>query len=465
MLAFLYFDSLTQHLARSLEFMPLLLVCGISSLLFFCVVMVQSRSKDSTKESPSKGVETALSVSFKDIEQARENIRRYIHETPCAYSERLSSMTDCKLSLKLENLQMTASYKERGSLNKILNLTKKEREAGVIAASAGNHAQGVAYAAMRQGIRATIVMPETTPLAKIRGTMEFDAEVILYGSGYDDAFGKAMELQQEHGYSFIHAFDDPLIIAGQGTVGLELLEQNPYVDTVVVPIGGGGLIAGIAVAMKEINPKIRLIGVEAEQVPSMLTSVRNGRITEVERASTIADGIAVAKVGKYPFPIVQKYVDDIVTVSEEEIANAIMILLEREKTLVEGSGAAGFAAVYNKKIPNIDGKRVAVVITGGNIDITILSKILERGLAKDGRLANLKVIVPDKPGSIAEVAAIVAKHRGNILNIAHDRVFTAASLRETEVEFLLETKGHAHVKEIVQEISEKNYQVKVGKPA
>lgn len=407
----------------------------------------------------------SITVGFKDIENAREAIRRYVHVTPCEMSDRLSMMTGCKLHLKLENLQMTASYKERGSLNKILRLTDKERKAGVIAASAGNHAQGVAYAAQRNGIKATIVMPETTPLAKVRGTQEFNAEVILHGSSYDDAFGRAMELQKEHGYSFIHAFDDPLIIAGQGTVGLELLEQNPYLDTVIVPVGGGGLIAGIAIAMKEINPKIRLIGVEAEQVPSMKTSVAKGKITEVERASTIADGIAVAKVGRHTFPIVQKYVDDIVTVNEEEIANAIMILLEREKTLVEGSGAAGFAAVYNHKISGIDGKRVAVVVTGGNIDITILSKILERGLAKDGRLASLKVIVPDKPGSIAEIAAIVAKHRANILNIAHDRVFTAASLRETEIEFLLETKGHAHVQEIVQEIAERKFHVKLEKPA
>jgi threonine dehydratase len=413
--------------------------------------------------SGSSSVASTLSVTFKDVENAREAIRRYVYETPCAYSERLSSMTGCKLYLKMENLQMTASYKERGSLNKILNLTDKEKQAGVIAASAGNHAQGVAYAAHRNGIKATIVMPETTPLAKVRGTEEFSANVIFHGSNYDDAFSLAMELQAAHGYSFIHAFDDPVIIAGQGTVGLELLEQNPYLDTVVVPIGGGGLIAGIAIAMKQINPKIRLIGVEAEQVPSMLTSVRAGKIVEVERASTIADGIAVAKVGKYCFPIVQEYVDDIVTVSEEEIANAIMVLLEREKTLVEGSGAAGFAAVYNGKIPNIEGKRVAVVLTGGNIDITILAKILERGLAKDGRLANLKVIVPDKPGSIAELAAIVARNRANILNISHDRVFTSASLRETEVEFLLETKGSDHVQEIVRDIAAQHFNVKIDR--
>ncbi len=417
------------------------------------------------KATESSALALPITVSFKDIETARDAIRRYVYETPCAASERLSNMTGCKLSLKLENLQMTGSYKERGSLNKILRLSDKERKAGVIAASAGNHAQGVAYAAQRNGIKATIVMPETTPLAKVRGTQEFNAEVILHGSSYDDAFARAMELQREHGYSFIHAFDDPLIIAGQGTVGLELLEQNPYLDAVVVPIGGGGLIAGIAIAMKEINPKIRIIGVEAEQVPSMKASVAAGKITEVERASTIADGIAVAKVGKHTFPIVQKYIDEIVTVNEEEIANAIMVLLEREKTLVEGSGAAGFAAVYNHKISGIDGKRVAVVVTGGNIDITILAKILERGLAKDGRLASLKIIVPDKPGSIAEIAAIVAKHRANVLNIAHDRVFTAASLRETEVEFLLETKGKHHVQEIVRDIAKHNFHVKLEKPA
>jgi threonine dehydratase len=406
-----------------------------------------------------------LTVAFKDVELAREAIRRYVYETPCASSERLSAMTGCKLHLKLENLQMTASYKERGSLNKILHLTEKERKAGVIAASAGNHAQGVAYAAERNGIKATIVMPETTPLAKVRGTQEFNAEVILHGSSYDDAFARAMELQAERGYSFIHAFDDPLIIAGQGTVGLELLEQNPYLDAVIVPVGGGGLIAGVAIAMKEINPKIRIIGVEAEQVPSMKASLEAGKIVEVERASTIADGIAVAKVGRHTFPIVQKYIDDIVTVNEEEIANAVMILLEREKTLAEGSGASGFAALYNHKISGLEGKRVAVIVTGGNIDITILAKILERGLAKDGRLANLKIIVPDKPGSIADIAAIVARRRANILNISHDRVFTLASLRETEVEFLLETKGSDHVKEIVGDITAHGYNVNLGKPS
>lgn len=409
--------------------------------------------------------QASLPVSFQDIEAARDSIRRYIFETPCAYSERLSLMTGCKTHLKLENLQMTASYKERGAMNKILQLTEKEKKAGVIAASAGNHAQGVAYAAHRNGIKATIVMPETTPLAKIRGTQEFHAEIVLHGSSYDDAYSRALELQKEHGYSFIHAFDDPLIIAGQGTVGLELLEQNPYLETVIVPVGGGGLIAGLALAMKETNPKIRIIGVEAEQVPSVKASIQAGKVVEVERRSTIADGIAVARPGKHPFPIIQRYVDDIVTVNEEEIANAIMILLEVEKTLVEGSGAAGFAALYNHKINKIQGKKVCVVVTGGNIDITILSKILDRGLSKDGRLANLKIIIPDMPGSIATVASIVARHRGNILNITHHRVFTSASLRETEVEFLLETKGHNHIQEIMGSIAETGFYVEALKPS
>jgi threonine dehydratase len=429
--------------------------------------MPKAASKAVFKPLPRSEAHTALSmpVSFADVEAARDTIRRYVFETPCAYSERLSKIAGCKLHLKLENLQMTASYKERGAMNKILNLSAAERAAGVIAASAGNHAQGVAYAAQRNGIKATIVMPETTPLAKVRGTQEFNAEVILHGNGYDDAFQKATELQQAHGYSFIHAFDDPLIIAGQGTVGLELLEQNPYLETIVVPIGGGGLIAGLAVAMKETNPKIRIIGVEAEQVPSMKASVEAGKIVEVERRSTIADGIAVAKVGVNPFPLVQNYVDDIVTVNEEEIANAIMVLLEIEKTLVEGSGAASFAAIYNEKIRGLAGKRVCAVVTGGNIDITILAKILDRGLAKDGRLADLKIIVPDTPGSIARVTAVVGSLRGNILNIAHNRVFSAASLRETEIEILLETKGQSHIREIVNAIAAEGFRVRASKPA
>ncbi|HEY9646485.1 MAG TPA: pyridoxal-phosphate dependent enzyme, partial [Chroococcidiopsis sp.] len=288
----------------------------------------------------------------------------------------------------------------------------------------------------------------------------FGAEVILHGSGYDDAYQLSRQLQEEKGYAFIHAFDDPMVIAGQGTVGLELLEQRPELDTVVVPVGGGGLVAGMAIALKIQNPKLRLIGVEAEQMPGMKASVEAGRIVTIDRGNTIADGIAVARVGEHTFPIVERYVDDIVTVSEAEIANAIMLLLEYEKTLVEGAGAVGFAAIYNGKIPSIAGQNIGIVLTGGNIDMTFLSTILERGLAKDGRLAKLSIIAPDKPSSIAELTAIVANHRANILQIVHNRTFTSANFRETEMEFLLETRGHEHVREVVDNIAQCGFQVK-----
>ncbi len=398
-------------------------------------------------------------VTIKDIYEARRRIQPYVYQTPCAYSERLSTMTECSVHLKLENLQMTASYKERGAMNRMLNLSEEERKNGVIAASAGNHAQGVAYAAKRLGIPATIVMPETTPLSKIRGTQEHGATIILHGSVYDDAYQKALEVQAKERCTFIHAFDDPYVIMGQGTVALELIEQVPEVDVVICPIGGGGLIAGMSVVLKTINPAIRIIGVESALVPSMQKSLEAGHVVKVPSANTIADGIAVAKVGQAPFEIIQQYVDEIVSVDEEEIASAIMMLLEYEKTLVEGSGATGFAALYSKKIANIDGKKVAIILTGGNIDITVLSKILDRGLAKDGRLTNFKVIVPDKPGSIATIATIVAELRGNILQINHHRVFASVNLRETEIEFTIETRGMEHSNQIIAAIAQRGYHV------
>jgi threonine dehydratase len=398
-------------------------------------------------------------VTIKDIYEARRHIQPYIYQTPCAYSERLSTMTHCSVYLKMENLQMTASYKERGAMNRMLHLTEDEKKNGVIAASAGNHAQGVAYAAKRLGIHATIVMPETTPLSKIRGTQEHGADIILFGSGYDDAYQRALEVQAERHCTFIHAFDDPFVVMGQGTVALELMEQCPDVDVVICPIGGGGLIAGMSIVLKTINPAIRIVGVESVLVPSMQKSIEAGKVVRVPSANTLADGIAVAKVGQCPFEIIQQNVDEIVSVNEEEIANAIMMLLEYEKTLVEGSGATGFAALYNNKIADIEGKKVAIILTGGNIDITVLSKILDRGLAKDGRLANFKVIVPDKPGSIATIATIVAESRANILQINHHRVFAHVNLRETEIEFTVETRGMEHSNEIIKAIASRGYKV------
>jgi threonine dehydratase len=399
----------------------------------------------------------AVSVSFSDVQQARQRIGNWVLVTPLTYSEKLSAMADCRLYLKLENLQMTGAYKERGAFSKTLRLSELEKRAGIVTSSAGNHAQAVAYAAKRIGIPATIVMPETTPLSKVQGTQAFGPSIVLHGNNYDAAFQRAKELQQQQGYTFVHAFDDPDVIAGQGTIGLELLEQNPYLEVVVVPIGGGGLISGIAVAIKETNPKIRIIGVEAAAMSGMHASLVAGKVTTISSCSTIAEGIAVATVGSHTFPIVQKYVDDIVTVTEEEIANAILLLLEQEKTLVEGAGSVGFAALCNRKIEGVAGKSVAVVVSGGNIDLNMLSKILERGRVKDGRLTHLRVVLPDKPGSLVELSVLLAGHRANVLQIVHERSFSQANLGEVQVSFTLETKGHQHVQEILTSLAEKGF--------
>lgn len=398
-------------------------------------------------------------IDSKAIEQALQLIKGRIVKTPCAWSESLSRLCHCELYLKLENLQLTGSFKERGALNKLLSLTKPEIAAGVIAASAGNHAQGVSHAARLLGIKATIVMPETTPLAKIRGTREFGAEIILHGSGYDEAFEKACELQQEHGYTLVHAFDDPLVIAGQGTIGLEIIEQLPEVEAVVVPVGGGGLISGIATAIKSLKPEAEIIGVEAERMAAMKWSVSTGKVDALPMANTLADGISVAKVGELTLPVVQNLVSDIVTVSEEEIASGVMTLLEREKTLAEGAGAAGFAALLHQHIPNMKGKKVVVVISGGNIDLTRLAHIIDRGLELDGRLARLKVTVPDKPASIAELAAIVADQKANIEQITQNRHANEVSLEETELELLLQTRGKEHIAALTEAIRRCGYEV------
>ena len=399
-------------------------------------------------------------LTLADIQTARERIQNVVEKTPCDYSEILSRLYGCHIYLKLENLQITGSFKPRGAFNKMLQLTTEQRAAGVIAASAGNHAQGVAYAARQLGIAATIVMPETTPLSKIRGTEELGAAIVLHGSRYGEAYDKASELQQQHGYTFVHAFDDPQIIAGQGTIGLEVLEQVPDPDMVVVPVGGGGLIAGIALAIKQTRPDIRLIGVEAERIPSMKTSIAIGHIEAQHPANTIADGISITRVGQYTFPLVRQYVDEIATVNEEAIATAIMMLLEREKTLTEGAGAVGFAALSHGCIDNIKDKKIVVVLSGGNIDMTMLTVILERGLESDGRLARLKVVIPDKPGNIAKLASLVAAQHANILEIYQHHSVSEVDIGETEVEMVLEAKGRTHVDAIITSIKQCGYQLK-----
>ncbi len=394
------------------------------------------------------------------IEQARQQIQPYIYTTPCAWSENLSRLCDCQLYLKLENLQVTGSFKERGALNKLLLLSEVEKAAGVIAASAGNHAQGVAHAARLLGIRATIVMPETAPLSKIRGTQELGAEIILHGSGYDAAYSKACEVQQQHGYTLIHAFDDPQVIAGQGTIGLEILEQLPDVEAVIVPVGGGGLISGIAAAIKPLRPEVEIIGVEAERMAAMKRSVAAGKITPLPMANTLADGISVARVGELTLPVVQQLVDEIVTVDEDEIASGVMTLLEREKSLAEGAGAAGFAALLHRRLTNMGGKKVVVVISGGNIDLTRLSHIIDRGLEQDGRLARLKVIVPDKPSSIAALTAVIAEQQANIEQITENRFASEVTLEETELELLLQSRGKEHIGEILDAIRKRGFRIR-----
>lgn len=387
-------------------------------------------------------------VTFDQIEDARRVIRPWVYESPCAYSQTLSKLTGTKLHLKLENLQMTGSYKERGALNRLSRLTPEEAQRGVIAFSAGNHAQGVAYHAARLGIAATIVMPLYTPLVKVTSTRKHGARVVLFGESAAEARAESYRLAEEEGLVYIHPFDDPYVIAGQGTIGLELLEQNPYLDAVVVPVGGGGLIAGVALALKETNPRIKVYGVEAEAMTAMKTALEKGEVVDVPSRRTLAEGIAVSRVGNLTFDICQRYVDEVVTVDDEEIASAVLTLLEVEKTMVEGSGAAALAAVMSGKLP-LAGKRVALVLTGGNLDVTTLSRIIERGLVKDGRMVRLSARVVDAPGALAKLTQLIAQLGGNILQINHERAFSRGPLGVSLVEVTLEARGHEHIQEIV----------------
>jgi threonine dehydratase len=387
-------------------------------------------------------------IGLSDIQAALGRIRESIRVSPCTASEAFSALTNNSIFLKLDNQQRTGAFKERGALNKLLTLTNEERSRGVIAASAGNHAQGVAYHAGRHGIRARIFMPLPTPLTKVSATRAYGADVILQGANYDEAYEKAVEQSRQDRLTLIHAFDDDAVIAGQGTLGLEILEQHPGIEAVVAPIGGGGLIGGIACAIKETNPRVQVFGVQPAKIPSMKAAVAEGKPVTLKAAATIADGIAVRRVGERTLPLVQKYVDEIVTVEEEEIANAILLLLEREKTLAEGAGAASMAAVLNRKLP-LTGKRVAVLVCGGNIDVTLLARIIERGLVKDGRLVRLRVHLPDYPGALYRLTGILAEHRANIVETAYDRAYHGVNLGDTAIDITMETRGPDHIAELL----------------
>jgi len=395
-------------------------------------------------------------VTLSDIQTALGRIRKSIQISPCTRSETFSELAGNSVYLKLENRQRTGAYKERGALNKLLTLSREERSRGVIAASAGNHAQAVAYHAARLGIRARICMPLPTPLIKVSATRGYGADVVLHGANYDEAFAEALRQSEADKITFVHAFDDETVIAGQGTLGLELLEQQPDLEVFVVPIGGGGMIGGLACAVKEKNPKVRVIGVQPSRLPSMKVAVAEGKPVTLAAAVTIADGIAVRRAGERTLPLVQKYVDEIVTVEEEEVANAILLLLEREKTLAEGAGAAAVAALVNHRV-ELSGKRVAAIVGGGNIDVTLLARIIERGLVKDGRLVRLRVHLPDYPGALHRLTGILAEHRANLVETSYDRAYHGVNLGDTAIDITMETRGPEHIAELIAALGAAGY--------
>ncbi|MBS1822584.1 MAG: threonine ammonia-lyase [Acidobacteria bacterium] len=398
-----------------------------------------------------------VSISLADVMAARERLRGAIYYSPCAHSQMLSAITGQQIYLKLENLQMTGAFKERGALNRLALLTPEQAARGVVAASAGNHAQGVAYHATKRGIRSIIVMPLQTPLVKVTATRGFGAEVVLHGANYDDAYEEARRICAAEDMTFIHPFDDPAVMAGQGTIGLELIEQVPQLEAVVVPIGGGGLIGGIACAVKETNPNIKVVGVQTSRLPSMAVAVKEHQPVTIPAATTIADGIAVRRSGEVTLPVIERYVDEIVTVDEDEIASAILMLLEREKTLAEGAGAVGLAALLQKRT-SLNGARTAVVVGGGNIDVTLLSRIIERGLVQDGRMIRLRITLLDKPGALSELTKLIAEHRVNIVDTLYNRAYYGVNLGNTTIDITLETRGREQVEELLAALNEGGFE-------
>jgi threonine dehydratase len=388
--------------------------------------------------------------SLTDVRSARERIRDAVVLTPLVRATGLEDQLIAALHIKLESLQRTGSFKDRGALNRLLDLSAEEKTRGVVTASAGNHAQAVAYHGARLGIPVEVVMPEHTPLIKVANTRRFGAGVRFHGATLSESMVEAHRIEKEERRVLVHAYDDERVIAGQGTIGLELLEQLPDVKIVVVPIGGGGLISGIAVAMKEQRPEVRIVGVEASAVASALASRRAGRIVAIESADTIADGIAVKRPGDLTFPLIERYVDDIVAVDEVEIAGAVHMLLERQKLLAEGAGAVALAALTTGRIAVHRGESVVAILSGGNIDLNLAGRIVDRGLVGDGRLARLAVTVPDRPGSLAMLTRLVAEAGANVLEVVHGRAFADISVRDVEIVMLLETRGTEHTNAIMK---------------
>lgn len=388
---------------------------------------------------------SAAAVSFADIEAAAARLQGHVLDTPCVESKTLGQIVGAQVFLKFENLQFTASFKERGALNKLQALAA-EGVRGVIAASAGNHAQGVAHHAQRLGLRAVIVMPVATPGVKVERTKGFGAEVVLHGETFDEAREHALVIAEREGLTFVHPFDDALVIAGQGTIGLEMLRAQPDIDTLVIAVGGGGLISGIATAVRQLKPGVQIVGVQTARFPAMVNAVKGTQ--HPQGTSTIAEGIAVGVPGRLTQAIIRERVDDLVLVDEGDIEQAIVMLLEIEKTLVEGAGAAGLAALL-KDPARFRGRKVGLVLCGGNIDPMLLAAILERGMVRAGRLARIRVGARDTPGVLARITAVVAQAGANIDEVHHQRAFSSLSAQNVEVELVLQTRNPEHVGQVV----------------
>ena len=397
-------------------------------------------------------------VTLEDVKKAQDTIKDIVKETDILESTKLSSMTGANVYYKCENLQKTGSFKVRGACNKIANLTDEEKANGVIASSAGNHAQGVALGAKMNGIEATIVMPQTAPLAKVTATKSYGANVVLEGLVYDDAYAKALEIQKETGATFLHPFNDEYVIAGQGTIALEIFEQmNNKVDTILCPIGGGGIIAGVAVAAKALNPNVKIIGVQTANIPSMHESMKSGKVTTAFKATSVADGISVKTVGELTFNIVKDLVDDVILVEEGEIAEGLLFLMENQKVVAEGSGAVTTAAILSGKYIPKKNENVVCIISGGNIDINTLNRIIAIGLAKSGRRFSFSTNIKDKPGGLGELTRIIGGEDANIITA---NLSATDEIGVLNANMTLETFDHNHIERIKKEVSEAGFTIK-----
>ena len=399
-------------------------------------------------------------LTLQDVQQARETIKDIVKKTDLLESVKLSQKTGANVYYKCENLQKTGSFKVRGACNKIASLTEQEKANGVIASSAGNHAQGVALGAKMSGIKATIVMPATAPLAKVTATKGYGAEVVLEGLVYDDAYAKAVELQKETGATFLHPFNDKYVMAGQGTIALEIFEQlDNNVDTIICPIGGGGIIAGIAVAAKALNPNVKIIGVQTANIPSMKESMENGEVTTAFKATTIADGIAVKTPGDQTFEIIKELVDEVIVVEEHEIAQGMLFLLENQKLIAEGSGAVSTAALLSGKYVPAEGENVVCVISGGNVDVNTLYRVIGTALTKEARRYAFNTVIQDKPGGLAELTKIISEHDANILSVNLSKASIGGGLGKLTTEMVLETFNQEHIDRLKVAITEAGFEI------